>query len=58
MLYLKAVTKDGQVEYFNVQHILSITPLNNGYYKVLMGAGLFWYINPGTAEMVELDDIF
>lgn len=58
MLYLKATTKDGQVEYFNAEHILSIKPMQNGYYKILMGAGMYWFIFPDSAEMVELDDIF
>lgn len=58
MLYLKAVTSDGDTEYFNTQHILTIRPLKNGYYKILMGAGLFWDINPNTVEYVELENIF
>lgn len=58
MLYLKAITKDGETEYFNPKQILSIKPMQNGYYKILMGAGLFWYINPNSVEMVELDNIF
>lgn len=58
MLYLKAETKDGQTEYLNTQHILSITQRQNGYIKILMGAGLYWDIKADSVQYVELKDIF
>ena len=58
MLYLKAITKEGNTEYFNTQNILNITKRANGYYKILMGGGLFWDIKPETVDYVELKDIF
>ena len=60
MLYLKVITKDGNTtEYLNAQHILSIKPYgeNLKYFKILMGAGLYWYVEADTIEIVELDGI-
>lgn len=58
MLFLKAQTTDGKTEYFNTQHILNITQHENGNFKILMGAGLYWDIKPDTVEFVELENIF
>ena len=58
MLYLKVETKDGQTEYLNTDHILSINKRQNGYIKILMGAGLYWDIKPDSVQYVELKDIF
>ena len=59
MLYLKAITKDGSTEYLNTQHILSIKPYgeNLKYFKILMGAGLYWMVKADTVEMIELNEI-
>ena len=59
MLYLKVITKDGNMEYLNAQHILSITPYgeNLKYFKILMGAGLYWIVKADTVEIVELNGI-
>ena len=58
MKFLKAITMEGKEEYFNINNILSIQPLENGYYKILMGAGLFWKIKPETVEFLEVENIF
>lgn len=59
MLYLKVITKDGSVEYLNTQHILSIMPYGESlkYFKILMGAGLYWIVKANTVEIVELSEI-
>ena len=59
MLYLKVITKDGNTEYLNTQHILSIMPYgeNLKYFKILMGAGLYWYVEADSIEIIELNGI-
>lgn len=59
MLYLKVITKDGNTEYLNAQHILSIMPYgeNLKYFKILMGANLYWIVKADTVEIVELNGI-
>ena len=59
MLYLKVITKDGSTEYLNAQHILSITPYgeNLKYFKILMGASLYWIVKADKVEIVELNGI-
>lgn len=58
MLYLKAVTVQRRTEYFNTEKILNITKYENGNFKILMGAGLYWEVLPDTIEFVELENIF
>ena len=60
MLFLKATTKEGNLEYFNVQNILSMQPQgeNNQYLKILMGTGLYWVLLTETIELVKLENIF
>ena len=57
MKFLKAITTDGNVEIFNVSHILAITPKANGSVTILMGAGLYWHIKPETMVFVNLENI-
>lgn len=59
MLYLKVITKDGSTEYLNTQHILSIMPYgeNLKYFKILMGAGLYWIVKADNVEIVELNGV-
>ena len=59
MKFLKAITKSGATEFFNIQNILSIKPYGNNLeeLKILMGAGLYWYVKADTVELVELEDI-
>jgi len=54
--FLKAITTDGKTEYFNINHVLTITQ-NGSTIKILMGAGLYWNVKPGTLEIVDLSDI-
>ena len=58
MLFLKAVTTNGQTEYFNTQNILTISKLANGNFKILMGAGLYYTVKADTIELVEMENIF
>lgn len=58
MLYLKAETIDGKTEYFNTQHILNITEHQNGNYKILIGAGMYWNVKGDTIKFVQLENIF
>ena len=57
MKFLKAITTDGNVEYFNVSQILAITPRKCGDVTVLMGAGLYWHIKPETMVFVDLENL-
>ena len=57
MLFLKVITKDGNVEFLNQQKILSVKPLSNGNFKILMGAGLYWEVKPNI-EFVLLEETF
>lgn len=57
MLFLKVITRDGNVEFLNQQKILSVKPLSNGNFKILMGAGLYWEVKPNI-EVVKMEHIF
>lgn len=53
MKWLKAITTDGETEYFNVDKIINIRPRKCGDVVILMGAGLYWHIK--TETMVYID---
>ena len=55
MLFLKATTTDGKVEYFNAKNILTIQPQGENF-KILMGAGLYWTVK-ADVEMVNLEEV-
>ena len=57
MKFLKAITADGNVEYFNVSKILAITPRKSGDVTILIGAGLYWHIKPETMAFVDLENL-
>lgn len=59
MIFLKAITTDGKTEYFNASQVLTITPLANGNLKILMGAGLYYYVKPESLTQVNniLEDL-
>ena len=59
MLFLKAITTEGNTEYFNIEKILTIKPYgeNLNSLKILMGAGLYWTVKANTVEIVELNGI-
>lgn len=45
MNFLKAITIEGKTELFNIENILTIQPNENGTTKILMGAGLVWWVH-------------
>lgn len=54
MILLKAITIEGKTEYFNLQHIISITPDDkNARLKILMGAGLYWWVERDSIEILN-----
>ena len=56
MKFLKATaTDDNQVEYFNLERILTIRPLGEKT-KILMGAGLYWTVWSDSLAVVEIAD--
>lgn len=57
MKWLKAITTEGNVEYFNVSQILNIRPRKCGDVVILMGAGLYWHVKPETMVFVELENL-
>lgn len=56
MKFLKATTTDGKTEYFNLNQILTITPLNGDTVKILMGAGLFWTVERDSMKVWDMSD--
>lgn len=57
MKFLKAITTDGETEYFNVSQILNIRPRKSGDVVILMGAGLYWHVKPETMVFVDLESL-
>lgn len=57
MLFIKALTTDKDIEYFNLSQVLSIKPYDNGTTKILMGAGLSWRVHTDTIKLVNINDI-
>lgn len=59
MLFLKVQTNEdvNNIEYINLDKILTITPLANGNIKILLGAGLYYQVKPQSIEVVELENI-
>ena len=45
MNYIKAITTDRKTELFNLEKVMLITPRDNGTTKILMGAGLVWWVH-------------
>lgn len=53
MPLLKAVTKDGKTEYFNLNLILNMSHSDDGKrVKILMGGGLYWWVEAHTIEII------
>ncbi len=52
MKFLKATTRDGRTEYFNMDKILTIAP-NGSTTKILMGAGLYWNVVSDSMKIVD-----
>ena len=56
MKFLQATaTDDNQIEYFNLDRILTIRPLGEKT-KILMGAGLYWTVWSDSLSIVEITD--
>lgn len=54
MTMLKAITKDGKTEYFNLEKILNFTPTEDGrHIKILMGGGLYWVVKRDSIEILN-----
>lgn len=53
MNFFKAITTDGKTELFNVNNILTIQPNENGTTKILMGAGLYFWVHTASIEWVN-----
>ena len=56
MKFLKATTTDGKTEYFNLDRILTISPVNGDVVKILMGAGLFWHVERDTMQVWDMSN--
>lgn len=56
MKFLKATTTDGKTEYFNLNKILTITPLNGDTVKILMGAGLYWTVERDSLQVWDMSN--
>lgn len=56
MKFLKATTTDGKTEYFNLDKILTISPVNGDVVKILMGAGLFWLVDRDSMHVWDMSD--
>lgn len=54
--FLKAITIEGRTEYFNVAKILTITKDGTSV-KILMGAGLYYWVKPETLIYVDPADL-
>lgn len=50
MKFIKVITTDNEVEFLNLEKVLSIKPMKNGTVKILMGAGLYWSVFPFSIE--------
>ena len=53
MKFLKVKDEDGRTEYLNLDKVINIAPLANGKVKILMGAGMAWYVYPESIELVD-----
>ena len=56
MKFLKATTTDGKTEYFNLNKVLTISPINGDVVKILMGAGMFWMVERDSLQVWDMSD--
>ena len=54
MKFLKATTTDGKTEYFNLDLILTITPIDGDRVKILMGPGLYWMVDRNSLQVWDM----
>ena len=58
MRLLKVTTTDGDLEYLNIERILSIQESKDGTkIKVLMGAGLYWWVWADSLRLTNIQDL-
>lgn len=57
MKFLQATATDGEIEFFNLDKIISIRPTHSNRVKILMGAGLYWTVEKDSIKIVNLEDI-
>lgn len=56
MKFLQATTTEGKTEYFNLNKILTITPIDGDRVKILMGAGLFYIVDRDSLHVRDMSD--
>lgn len=59
MLYIKATTNDGKIEYLNTDKIISICKhdVKGINTKILMGAGLFYIVKTDSIMTITLENV-
>ena len=58
MRLLKVITTDGDLEYLNLERILSIQESKDGTkVKILMGAGLYWWVWADSLRLTNIQDL-
>lgn len=58
MRLLKVTTTDGDLEYLNIERILSIQESKDGTkVKILMGAGLYWWVWADSLRLTSVQDL-
>lgn len=58
MRLLKVTTTDGDLEYLNIERILSIQESKDGTkVKILMGAGLYWWVWADSLRLTSIKDL-
>lgn len=57
MKLLKAITIEGDTEFFNPSKILTYKPNQDGTrVKILMGAGLYWWVERESLQIIDAGD--
>lgn len=57
MNLLKVTTTDGNTEYINADKILTISPRDNGDIKILLGAGIYYFVKPESITQTTLTEV-
>lgn len=56
MKFLKATTTKNEVEYFNLDRVLTIKP-NGKTTKILFGANMYWNVYTDTMKIVDISEV-
>ena len=51
--FIRATTTAGDIELFNTDRIMTITPKANGTTKILMGANMYWNVYTDSIEIID-----